>query len=74
MQKLFELQKGAQLYLVNFAAENSQFDWLEILVVYRKSDQHKIINNISNAKVAAKLLGKVKIENFPNTYNVSNDL
>ena len=62
------------MYLVNFAAENRQFDWLEIFVVYRKSDQHKIINNISNAKVAAKLLEKVKIENFPNTYNVLNDL
>ena len=38
--KTYELQVGAQDFTVDFLRANRQFDWVEILLVYDKSDKH----------------------------------
>ena len=39
-QKTYELQAGSQEFTVNFKACDRQFDWLEISLLYGKSDKY----------------------------------
>ena len=43
LQKLYELAVGTQSYTIEFTARNRQLDWLEISLVYDKSNQHKMV-------------------------------
>ena len=62
---------GVQRYTVEFTSAKRQFDWLEILLAYDKSDQQL---TLYDAEVAATNLGKLKIKNITNTNSISNDL
>ena len=39
-QKTYELQAGSQDFTVDFQGANRQFDWIEIALVYDKSNKH----------------------------------
>ena len=39
-QKTYELQAGSQDFMVDFQGANRQFDWIEISLVYDKSNKH----------------------------------
>ena len=43
-QKTYELQTGSQEFTVDFKGCERQLDWLEISLVYDKSDKH--FNNL----------------------------
>ena len=53
--KTYELQTGTQDFSVDFIGANRQFDWIEISLVYDKSDKHLIIYDSYNAECAARL-------------------
>ena len=74
VQKSYKLAVGAQSYTVEFTAANKQFDWLEISLVYVKSDQHKTTHNSYNAEVASKNKQNVQIENTSNIYSIAKTL
>ena len=51
-QQSFEVNLRTQTINLNFQGANRQFAWLEILLVYDKSDQHQTIYDSYNAEVA----------------------
>ena len=57
-QKAYELQTGSQDIIVDFTGGNRQFDWLEISLLYDKSDKHLIIYDSYNAKCAVRMIKK----------------
>ena len=62
-QKTFEVNVGRQSYVVDFKGTNKQFSFLEISLVYGKSEQHNSVYDSYNAELAAVLIGSVQLEN-----------
>ena len=52
---------------------NRQFDWIEISLVYDKSDKHTTIYDSYNFKLAAKYIKSVKLGNFTGIYSLTNE-
>ena len=49
---------------IKFFGSNREFDWLEISLVYDKSDKHPTIYDSYNIELAAKVIKSLKLENF----------
>ena len=58
-QKTYELQAGSQEFTVDFKGCDRQFDWLEISLLYNKSDKHLTIYDSYNAGCAARMIKKL---------------
>ena len=65
---------GRQTINVNFQGANGQFAWMEISLVYDKSDQHQTIYNSYNAEVAATKIQSLTLENTSSTYSLTGGL
>ena len=52
-QQSFETNVGTQSLKVNFRGLNKQIEWLEISLVFHKSDQHQTVYNSYDVKLAA---------------------
>ena len=63
-QKTYELQTGIQDFTVDFIGANRQFDWIEISLVYDKSDKHLTIYDSYNVEYAAKLVKSLEFANI----------
>ena len=59
-QQSFEINLGSQSLLVNFVGANKKFAFLELSLVYNKSDQHKTINDSYNVEVATQKINSLK--------------
>ena len=61
------LRMGAQKTLnslnIDFLALNSQFDWLELSLVYDKSDKYTTMYDSYNVEMAAKTIKSIKLSN-----------
>ena len=61
------LRMGAQKTLnslnIDFLASNSQFDWLELSLVYDKSDKYTTMYDSYNVEMAAKTIKSIKLSN-----------
>ena len=57
---------------IDFLGANRQFDWLEISLVYDKSDKHTIIFESSNHELAAKRIKSLKLSNFTEISSLTN--
>ena len=64
-QKIYKLQMGLEGFTVGFKGCKRQFDWLEISLVYNKSDKHLRIYNSYNAECAAKIINVSSSQIFP---------
>ena len=73
-QKSYKLVTGSQSRTVTFEASNKQLSFLEFLLVYDSSKQHKSIYDSYNTKVAVVQIGSVKLENASNTYSEFNTI
>lgn len=51
--KCYEINTGIQSYKVEFKGANKKFSFIEILLVYEKSDQHNTLYDSHNVEVAA---------------------
>ena len=58
---------------IDFLGANRQFDWIEITIVYDKSDKHTSIYDSYNVELAAKTTRSVKISNFTNICSLTNE-
>ena len=65
---------GTQSINVNFQGANRQFAWLEISLVYDKSDQHQTIYDSYGAEVAATQVQSLTLENTSSTYSLTGGL
>ena len=72
--KTYELQRDMQDFTVDFIDTNRQFDWVEILLVYDKSDKHLTIYNNYNAESAARLIKSLEFANISKEYDAANTL
>ena len=72
LQKTYEMSIGTDTINVEFYSSNRQFDWLEISLVYDKSDKYLRIYDYYNNELAAKLIKSVALENFTDAYSLTN--
>ena len=61
-------------FTVDFTATNRQCDWLEISMVYDKSDNYNSVYDSWNAEVAASTIKSAALENISQSYGVSSEL
>ena len=73
-QQSFEINVGLQSLVVNSVAANRQFAFLELTLVYDKSDQHKTIYDSYNVEVASEKIKSLKIGNPSLTYAPTNEI
>ena len=71
-QKSYEIVAGAQSKTFTFTNAFKQFEFLEISLVYDKSDQHLTIYDNYNAEIAATHIKSIKLQNASNTYSEFN--
>ena len=70
----FEINTGTQSLNVNFRGLNKQIEWLEISLVYDKSDQHQTIYDSYDVDLAAKFMQVLTLENASTTYSLTGQL
>ena len=71
-QKSYELIAGAQSRTINFNNALKQFSFLEISLVYDRSDKHLSICDSYNSEVASTQIKSIKLQNASNTYSEFN--
>ena len=79
-QQSFEINTRTQSLKVSFSVLNKQIEWLEIYLVFDKSDQHQTVYDSYDVELAAKYVQLLALENTSTTnsltgqleYNVSN--
>ena len=71
-QKSYEIVAGGQSKTFTFTNAFKQFEFLEISLVFDKSDQHLNIYDSYNAEVAATNIKSIKLQNASNTYSEFN--
>ena len=62
-QKSYELVAGGQSKTFSFTNAFKQFEFLEISLVWDKSDQHTTIYDSYNAEIAATHIKSIKLQN-----------
>ena len=72
LQKSYELVRGTQSKTTMFNNAFKQFLFLEISLVFDRSDHHLSIYDSYNVEVAATHLKTIKLQNAPNTYSEFN--
>ena len=73
-QQSFEINVGSQSLVVYFVGANRQFAFLELSLVYDKSDQHKTIYYSYNVEVATQKIKSLKNGNASSTYALTNEI
>ena len=72
LQKSYEHVAGAQAKTITFNNTFKQFSFLEISLVFDRSDHHLSIYNSYNSEVAATKIKTTKFQNASNTYREFN--
>ena len=72
-QKIYEIIFGQDSLDIDFLRANRQFDWIELSLVYDKSDKHTTIYNSYNIEMASKKIQSVKLTNFTEIYRLTNE-
>ena len=73
LQKTYEINVGQDSIDTDFLGANRQFDWLEISLVYDKSDKDTIIYDSYNHELATKQIKTLKLSNFTEIYSLTNE-
>ena len=71
-QKSFEVNVGTQSVVVEFKGVNKQFSFLEISLVYDKSEQHNNVYDSYNVELATTHITTLQLENLNNKYGEIN--
>ena len=70
-QQSFEINVGTQSLNINFRGLNKQIEWLEISLVFDKSDQHQSVYNSYDVELAAKYVQLLVLKNASTTYSLT---
>ena len=62
------------MFTIDFRSTNKRFSFLEISIVYNKSDQHNSIYYSYNIELASTKTKLIKLENASNTYSSFNEI
>ena len=63
VQKTYEIITGTESKNIDFLGSNRQLNWLELSLVYGKSDKHATIYDSYNVELAPKPIKSVKLSN-----------
>ena len=72
LQKSYEINVGSQSHVVDFTGASRQFSFVEIGLVFNKSEQHNSQYDSYNFELAATMIGSVQSENLNNKYGEIN--
>ena len=72
--KTYELQTGMQDFSVDFVGANRQLEWIEISLVFDKTDKHVKIYESYNAECAARMIKLLEFANISEEYSTTNTL
>ena len=72
-QKTYETSTGSDSINIDFLGSNRQFDWLEVSIVFDKSDKHTTIYDSYNVELAVKYIQSIKLSNFTEIYSRTNE-
>ena len=70
-QRSSEINVETQSLTVNFRGLNKQIEWLEISLVFDKSDQHQSVYNSYDVELAAKYVQLLVLKNASTTYSLT---
>ena len=73
IQKTYEINIGQASINIDLLGAKIQFDWLEMSLIFDKSDKDKTIYDSSNVELAAKYTKSVKISKFTEIYSLTNE-
>ena len=73
LQKTYEISVGQDSLDVEFLGSNRQLDWLKILVVHEKSNNHTTIYDSCNRELAAQIIQSLRLSNFTEIYSLTNE-
>ena len=71
-QKSYEINVGSQSHVVEFKGTNKQFSFIEISLVFDKSEQHNNVYDSCNFELAATSMRSIQLENLNNKYGEIN--
>ena len=71
IQKSYEINITKESRNIDFLGTNRQFHWLEMSLVFDKSDKHTTIYDSYNIELAAKHIKSVRLSNFPEIYSLT---
>ena len=69
---MYKLNTEVQQFTVDFRAVKKQFSFLEISLVYSKSDQHSTTFVSYNIELASAKIKSLKLQNVLNIYSAFN--
>ena len=72
-QKTYKVNVGQDSLDIDLLGLQKQFEWLELSIVYEKSDKHAAIYDSYNVEVASKTIQSVKLSNFTKIYSLTNE-
>ena len=72
LQKTYEINVGSQSHVVDFTGASRQFSFVEIGLVFDKSEQHNNQYNSYNFELAATMISSIQLENLNNKYGELN--
>ena len=72
LQKSYEINVGSQSHVVEFKGASRQFSFIEISLVFDKSEQHNSQYDSYNFELASTMIGSVQLENLNNKYGEIN--
>ena len=72
--KTYEVQTGTHDFTVDFIGASRQFDWIEISLVFDKSDKHLTIYDSHKVKCTARLIKSLGFGNVSEEYSATNAL
>lgn len=72
IQRTYEVNIGQDSLDIDFLGANRLFDWIELSLVYNKSDKHTTIHDSYNVEMASKIIKSVKLTNFTEIYSLRN--
>ena len=72
LQKTYEINVGQDSIDLDFLGANRQFDWIELSLVYDKSNKHTTVYDSYNHELAPKRIKSVRLSNFTEIYSLTN--
>ena len=73
IQKTYKINVGQDLLNIDFLGSNRQFNWLELSLVYDRSDKYPAIYESYNTELAARIIKSIKLTNFTEIYSLANE-
>ena len=70
-QQSFEINTETQSLKVNFHGLNKKIEWLEISLVFEKSDEHQTLYDSDDVELGAKYVQVLALENSSTTYSLT---